>query len=112
MMGEEDDEAQLAALDALSAQMGRGRIMDALPAEEQEAIRIIISPGGGVTIEGGGDTESAEDEAMRAEEVATGMEAMPPATSTARPRPGRADAGAGGRRRGRPDDDAAVSDGL
>ena len=58
--------------------------MDALPAEEQEAIRIIISPGGGVTIEGGGDTESAEDEAMRAEEVATGMEAMPPATSTRR----------------------------
>jgi len=84
MMGEEDDEAQLAALDALSAQMGRGRIMDALPAEEQEAIRIIISPGGGVTIEGGGDTESAEDQSMQAEEVATCMEAMPPATSTRR----------------------------
>lgn len=82
-----DNEDEIAALEALSSQMGRGRIMDALPAEEQEAIRIIITPGGGVSIEGGGgggDTESAEDAAMQAEEIATGAEAMPPATSTRR----------------------------
>lgn len=71
-----EDDPSLDALSMLGRTMGRGRFMDALPAEEQEAIRIVISPGGGVTISGGGgdvdmDGQTAENEEA-AQQRATG----------------------------------------
>lgn len=65
-----DDDPEMAALSQLGGQMRRGRFMDALPAEEQEAIKIIISPGGGITIEGGSGDVDMDGQGAELEEDA------------------------------------------
>jgi len=69
MMRPMDDDPEMAALAQMGDQMGRGRFMDALPPEEQDAIRIIISPDGSVQVEGGESVTPGEEEGQ---EMATG----------------------------------------
>lgn len=69
----------MAALAELGTKMRRGRFMDQLPEEEQQEIRIIISPEGEVRVEGGADpSESPETGGEEeAQDVATGAESEP-----------------------------------
>lgn len=46
----QNDDPELAALEAFGTQMRRGRFKDALPEEEQREITLILTPGGGAQV--------------------------------------------------------------
>ena len=69
----------MAALNAMSTKMRRGRFRDALPEEEQREITLILTPGGGAEVvsdSGAVDGPMEEAEEAMGQETSTGEPPM------------------------------------